>query len=233
MQDRGAGVRGKASGDGRCGRRAELLLLSPSFLTPALDHEGMHVWDTLAIAEFLAEIRPKAGFCRGPRRAQPHRSVSGEMHSGFANLRSALPMNIKAEFPEFPHLVRRQARHRADHPDFPRVSAALRRTVPVRRRSHPRRRHVRPGLLALRHLSCPARFRRGRLPRPHSGWAPMVEWAEAARVEPDETGRTGRRVLIGHRLARRRTFAFLLEQDFRPRTGGLALETRLSGVANN
>ena len=41
--------------------RAELLLLSPSFLVPCLVHDGVKVWDTLAIAEYLAEIRPEAG----------------------------------------------------------------------------------------------------------------------------------------------------------------------------
>ncbi len=79
------------------GARAELLLLSPSFLTPALDHQGLHVWDTLAMAEYLHEVFPKAGILPADRAARTHnRSVSGEMHSGFSNLRSALPMNIKA-----------------------------------------------------------------------------------------------------------------------------------------
>ena len=45
--------------------RAELLLLSPSFLVPCLRHEGVKVWDTLAIAEYLAEIAPKAGAAAG------------------------------------------------------------------------------------------------------------------------------------------------------------------------
>ena len=40
--------------------RAELLLLSPSFLVPSLTHEGVRVWDTLAISEYLAETFPKA-----------------------------------------------------------------------------------------------------------------------------------------------------------------------------
>ena len=40
--------------------RAELLLLSPSFLVPCLVHDGIKVWDTLAIAEYLAELRPEA-----------------------------------------------------------------------------------------------------------------------------------------------------------------------------
>jgi len=82
--------------------RAELLLLSPSFLVPCLRHEDVKVWDTLAIAEYLAEIRPKAGLLPEGLAARAHcRAVSGEMHSGFHNLRSALPMNLKAHFPGF------------------------------------------------------------------------------------------------------------------------------------
>lgn len=82
--------------------RAELLLLSPSFLVPALEHEGIKVWDTLAIAEYLNETFPKAGLLPADRKARAHcRAISGEMHSGFANLRSALPMNLKARHPGF------------------------------------------------------------------------------------------------------------------------------------
>jgi glutathione S-transferase len=82
--------------------RAELLLLSPSFLVPGLEHDGTAVWDTLAIAEYLAEIKPKAGLLPKERAARAHcRAISGEMHSGFANLRSALPMNLKAKHPGF------------------------------------------------------------------------------------------------------------------------------------
>ena len=44
--------------------RAELLLLSPSFLVPCLTHDGIKVWDTLAIAEYLNELKPDAGSCR-------------------------------------------------------------------------------------------------------------------------------------------------------------------------
>jgi glutathione S-transferase len=82
--------------------RAELLLLSPSFLVPCLRHKDVKVWDTLAIAEYLAEIAPKAGILPADRAARAHcRAVAGEMHSGFHNLRSALPMNLKAHFPGF------------------------------------------------------------------------------------------------------------------------------------
>jgi glutathione S-transferase len=82
--------------------RAELLLLSPSFLTPCLSYEGIKVWDTLAMAEFLAEVAPEAGLLPSDRADRSLcRSISGEMHSGFANLRAALPMNLKAKHPGF------------------------------------------------------------------------------------------------------------------------------------
>ena len=82
--------------------RAELLLLSPSFLVPCLSHDGIKVWDTLAIAEYLNEVMPNAGLMPADRAARTRcRSISGEMHSGFSNLRSALPMNIKAHHPGF------------------------------------------------------------------------------------------------------------------------------------
>ncbi len=82
--------------------RAELLHLSSSFLVPALSHGTIQVWDTLAIAEYLNEIAPEAGLLPKDLSARTHcRAVSGEMHQGFYNLRSALPMNLKASFPGF------------------------------------------------------------------------------------------------------------------------------------
>jgi glutathione S-transferase len=82
--------------------RAELLLLSPSFLVPCLTHNGIKVWDTLAIAEYLQEAFPQADLLPRDLAARTHcRAVSGEMHSGFANLRSALPMNLKGHYPGF------------------------------------------------------------------------------------------------------------------------------------
>jgi glutathione S-transferase len=82
--------------------RAELLLLSPSFLVPRLVHRKVDVWDTLAIAEYLNDVRPKVGLLPKPRAEAAHcRSICGEMHAGFINLRSALPMNLKAHHPGF------------------------------------------------------------------------------------------------------------------------------------
>lgn len=90
--------------------RAELLLLSSSMLVPCLEHEGLTVWDTLAIGEFLNELKPEAGLLPAQRGARAHcRSICGEMHSGFGALRSALPMNLKASFPGFKVWSRAQA----------------------------------------------------------------------------------------------------------------------------
>jgi glutathione S-transferase len=80
--------------------RKELLLLAPSIRVPCLRHEGVKVWNTLAIAQYLDEIAPGAGLLPADRIARAHcRSVCGEMNSGFANLRSSLPMNLKAHSP--------------------------------------------------------------------------------------------------------------------------------------
>jgi glutathione S-transferase len=82
--------------------RAELLLLSPSFLVPCLTHNGIKIWDTLAIAGYLNELYPDAGlYPKEPAARARCRSISGEMHSGFSNLRSALPMNLKAHYTGF------------------------------------------------------------------------------------------------------------------------------------
>jgi glutathione S-transferase len=82
--------------------RAEILLLSPSILVPCLTYQGIKVWDTLAIGEFLNEIAPKSGLLPKDKAKRAHcRSICGEMHSGFVSLRQALPMNIKGHFPSF------------------------------------------------------------------------------------------------------------------------------------
>ena len=81
--------------------RKELLLLAPSIRVPCLLHEGATVWNTLAIAQYLSEVIPGAQLLPEDRIARAHcRSVSGEMNSGFANLRASLPMNLKAHYPK-------------------------------------------------------------------------------------------------------------------------------------
>ena len=58
--------------------RAELLMLAPSFLVPRLTHNGIKVWDTLAIAEYLHENFPQAGLLPKDAAARTHcRSIAG------------------------------------------------------------------------------------------------------------------------------------------------------------
>jgi glutathione S-transferase len=72
--------------------KAEMLLLASSMLVPSLQHHGIKVWDTLAIGEYLHEIKPKAGLLPADAKARAHcRAICGEMHSGFASLRGACP----------------------------------------------------------------------------------------------------------------------------------------------
>ncbi|MGE0232590.1 MAG: glutathione S-transferase family protein [Flavobacteriaceae bacterium] len=166
--------------------RQELLLLSPSVRVPRLSHEGVDVWDTLAIAEYLHEIAPDAGLLPKDRRARAHcRAVSGEMHSGFHNLRSALPMNIKARHERFKIFS-------GARPDVQRIkeiwedclktyggpflfgkpTMADAMYAPVCTRFRTYAVELEPELQAY----CDTIF----------NWAPMKEWSEAALAEPDE-----------------------------------------------
>ncbi|ENY71255.1 glutathione S-transferase family protein [Aeromonas diversa] len=67
---------------------------SDSGLVPCLHDGELKVWDSLAIAEYLAERYPEMWPARADLRARA-RSISAEMHSGFTALRSQLPMNIR------------------------------------------------------------------------------------------------------------------------------------------
>jgi len=82
--------------------RKELLMQSSSIRVPALKHDDVVIWDTLAIAEYLNETFPHAGMLPEDRVARAVcRSISGEMHSGFTVLREALPMNLRLFRPRF------------------------------------------------------------------------------------------------------------------------------------
>lgn len=70
---------------------------SPARRVPVLLLDDEPVWDSLAIAESVAEIWPEAGLWPGDAAMRRHaRSISAEMHSGFAELRSRMPMNCRA-----------------------------------------------------------------------------------------------------------------------------------------
>jgi glutathione S-transferase len=95
--------------------------VNPVGKVPVLVHDGLAVWDTLAIAEYVAEHFPEKQLWPQDRAARAHaRSICAEMHSGFGGLRSACPMNIEAHLPEIGALALR---------DKPAVSADLARIV--------------------------------------------------------------------------------------------------------
>lgn len=102
--DAGSTFRQQADGLGAAGK------------VPVLDDDGFKVWDTLAIAEYLAERFPDKHLWPQDAKARARaRSVSAEMHSGFGALRSACPMNIEADLAETGALIwRDQSAVRAD-----------------------------------------------------------------------------------------------------------------------
>ena len=80
--------------------------VSPVGKVPALVDGDLVVWDTLAIAEYLAEKFPDQQLWPADVKARARaRSICAEMHSGFAALRSACPMNIEAHLPEIGQLA--------------------------------------------------------------------------------------------------------------------------------
>lgn len=166
--------------------RQELLLLSPSVRVPRLTNGEDSVWDTLAIAEYLNEIFPDAQMYPAERHARAHcRAISGEMHSGFHNLRSALPMNIKARHKFFKIFS-------GARPDVERIrqiwteclsayggpflfgapTVADAMFAPVCTRFRTYAVELDPTLEAY----CDTIY----------GWEPMQEWIEGALAEPDE-----------------------------------------------
>ncbi len=75
--------------------------LAPTGRVPLLIDDGFAVWDSLAIAEYLAEMYPEKGLWPADRRQRARaRSLCAEMHSGFADLRGTFGMNVEASLPE-------------------------------------------------------------------------------------------------------------------------------------
>jgi glutathione S-transferase len=73
---------------------------SPSGRVPVLLHRGLAVWESLAIAEYLNDLKPEAGLWPPAVAARAHaRAISSEMHAGFADLRNNMPMNIRSSYP--------------------------------------------------------------------------------------------------------------------------------------
>ena len=82
--------------------KANLQRRSPWGKVPFLEHESHMVWDTLAIAEYLAERFPERRLWPAQISARATaRSISAEMHSGFAALRETMPMDFTGSFSGF------------------------------------------------------------------------------------------------------------------------------------
>jgi glutathione S-transferase len=133
--------------------RAEILLLSSSIRVPCLDHQGVSVWDTLAIGEYLNEVCPQAALLPSDIKARAHcRAICGEMHSGFTALRSSLSMNLHGHFPKFKVWSRAQADIDSIVAILEKLSPNLRWAVFVRRAAQHRRCHVRSSLYPFCHV---------------------------------------------------------------------------------
>lgn len=168
--------------------RQELLLLSPSVRSvPRLTNGNVTVWDTLAIAEYVAEISPKAGLLPADQAARAHcRAVSGEMHSGFYNLRSALPMNLKARHASFKIFS-------GARPDVERIKTIW--TECLEKYGGPYLFGPKPTVADAMYAPVCTRFRTYAVPLDPAlsaycetifHWTLMQEWTQGALIEPDE-----------------------------------------------
>jgi glutathione S-transferase len=76
--------------------RAEMLRFAPTGKCPSLQDGDIEIWDSLAIIEYLAETFPGHPIWpRNPKARAHARALAAEMHSGFMQLRSHLPMNMR------------------------------------------------------------------------------------------------------------------------------------------
>ena len=80
------------------GSKDQILVYSPAGKVPCLADGDLRVWDSLSICEYLAEKHPGL-WPQDPAARALARSVSAEMHSGFANLRAKMSMNIRKRYP--------------------------------------------------------------------------------------------------------------------------------------
>jgi glutathione S-transferase len=78
------------------GSRERVLTVSPTGKVPALVDGDIHVWESIAILDYLADRFPDAGLWPAERAARAHAwSVAAEMHAGFSALRRNCPMNMR------------------------------------------------------------------------------------------------------------------------------------------
>lgn len=103
--------------------KAEVARHSPAGRVPVwVDDDGFAIWDTLAIAETLAERHPALQLWPAEARDRARaRSVCAEMHSGFSALRTHCPMNVELQAPELGARILRE--HPAVATDLQRIDA--------------------------------------------------------------------------------------------------------------
>lgn len=77
--------------------RSEIGAVNPAGKVPVLHVDGTAIWDSLAICEYAAELAPGRLWPADPLQRARARSLAAEMHSGFAALRQAMPMDIMAD----------------------------------------------------------------------------------------------------------------------------------------
>ena len=100
----------------------DLARYTPAKRVPVLLIDGFAVWDTLAIAEAVADHHPElALWPREPPQRARARSLCAEMHAGFGALRSHCPMNIEAALADVGQRV--LAEHEAVRADLARIDA--------------------------------------------------------------------------------------------------------------
>jgi len=82
----------------------EILKVNPAGKVPVLHHDGLVIQDSLAICEYLSELYPEAKLWPADRAQRARaRAISAEMHSGFAELRGNMPMDIGGNKPGVGH----------------------------------------------------------------------------------------------------------------------------------
>jgi len=80
--------------------KAKILKYSPNGKVPALVHGAVHVWESLAICDYIADLYPKKRIWPQKKADRAWaRSISTEMHAGFSNLRMNMPMNLRGSYP--------------------------------------------------------------------------------------------------------------------------------------
>jgi glutathione S-transferase len=77
--------------------RASIAKVNPAGRVPVLHHDGLVIWDSLAICEYANELYPEAQLWPADRAKRARaRAISAEMHSSFVDMRKNMPMDIGA-----------------------------------------------------------------------------------------------------------------------------------------